>query len=79
MNEADFKRAVSEVLDEKLGDFYVDRETHYKQHLFIEKLMKFCDICTGTVTKTVVTSMCTVFFLSLLIGFAIWLKTIMKT
>ena len=53
MTKEELKSAICEAIDEKLSQFWVGREVHYKHHEFIERLMTWYDdasktICFGT-------------------------------
>jgi hypothetical protein len=70
----DVKSAVKEAITEVLGDFTVDRQTHYKHHQaigsFIDWFEKFKGHVCGSLAKTLVT----VFLLALLVGFGLLAK-----
>ena len=60
MDEATLKRVVGETIDEKLGDFFIEREQHYNDHLFVcsirEGAEKIKGTACGAVTKSLVAS-----------------------
>jgi hypothetical protein len=45
---------VKAALEAELKPFYVDRETHFKQHEFIAEMMKYAETCKSVVLGTVV-------------------------
>lgn len=65
------KVAVKEALQEELKDFYIDRETHYEQHKFIEEMMRYTEQCKGVVLKTIVTTIMGGAIALMIIGFAL--------
>ena len=54
MTKDELKSAVSEAIDEKLSQFWVDREVHYKHHEFIERLMTWYDDASKTMWHTII-------------------------
>ena len=54
MTKDELKDAVGEAIDEKLSQFWVDRELHYKHHEFIDRWMKWSDDMSKTIWHTVV-------------------------
>ena len=48
----DIKAAVSEAMDEKLGELYIDREQHFMDHEFVKGVRQG----TGTVRKASLTA-----------------------
>jgi hypothetical protein len=50
----DIKTAVTEAMREEMKDFYIDRETHYQDHLFMKSIREFMDNCKVSAIKTVV-------------------------
>ena len=55
MDKEAIKEAVREAFKEELKAFYIDRETHYKQHEWLGEMIQYCDQCKSVVWKTVVT------------------------
>ena len=49
------KEAVKEVFQEELKAFYIDRETHYKQHEWLGEMMKYADTCKSVILRAVLT------------------------
>lgn len=72
MNRDELKEIVTEALDERIKDFYIDRERHYKHHLFIERLEKWADRCTSTFLKTVVQCVVGAILTLIVIGYIAW-------
>ena len=54
MTKDELKSAVGEAIDEKLSQFWVDREVHYKHHEFIERLMTWYDDASKTIWHTII-------------------------
>lgn len=46
---------VKAALEDKLKPFYIDRETHYKQHEFIGSMMEYTKTCKSVILKTLIT------------------------
>ena len=63
MEREAIKEAVKEALGEELKSFYVDRETHYKHHEFIEEWIGWTKQCKSVVLKTLMSG-----FLMALLG-----------
>ena len=54
MTKEELKSAVEEAIDEKLSQFWVDRELHYKHHEFIDKWMKWADDASKTIWHSII-------------------------
>lgn len=68
------KTAVKEAMDEKMQDFWVDREVHYQHHLWLKELIDSTTKCKGIVIK-VITSTVIIGAVSLLVlGASFWVK-----
>lgn len=68
----DLKTLVKEAINEEVHEFWVERETHYKHHEFIESWIKWTDRVSNAAVQTLIKSVI-IFFLGLLaIGFAIF-------
>ncbi len=71
MTRSEIKEVVEEAIDDKLKEFWVDRELHYKHHAFIDKWMQWSDDATKTIRHTILKAI-VLFFLGLLVvGFFI--------
>ena len=68
------KTIVEKVFDEKLGALYIDREKHYKHHLFLDDLLAWMDDTKNVVSHTVVKVVVYGFLGALLLGFVVWGK-----
>ena len=55
MEKEAIKEAVREAFKEELSSFYIDRETHYKQHEFLKELMEYADTCKSAILRTIIT------------------------
>ena len=54
MTKEELKSAIGEAIDEKLSQFWVARELHYKHHEFIDKWMKWSDDVSKTIWSSIV-------------------------
>jgi len=50
----ELKESIGEAIDEKLSQFWVDRELHYKHHEFIDRWMKWSDDISKTIWHTLI-------------------------
>lgn len=66
------KRAVGEAMDEKMKDFYIDREKHYQHHAFIEDLIQWRDSCKSTCMKAIANIVVVGAIGLMLAGFIAW-------
>jgi len=55
MEREAIKEAVKEAFREELKAFYIDRETHYKQHEWLGEMMKYADTCKSVILRAVLT------------------------
>lgn len=68
----ELKFIVKEAADEKIREFWIDRETHFRHHEFIDSWMRWSDRVSSVAVQTVVGSVI-VFMIGLLaLGFAIF-------
>ena len=72
--EAAAERGTARAIDAKLGQFYIDRETHYQDHEFVQSLRKWTEEAKGTVLRAVVKTVVAAGFFLLLFGFIVWGK-----
>jgi hypothetical protein len=49
LSRDEIKEAVKEALEESLGCYYLDGETHYQHHEFIEGMIKWMEHTKGTI------------------------------
>lgn len=71
-----FKDIIKEAMKEETHEFWIDRETHFRQHEFISSWMLWSDRISSTIVSSVVKGII-IFILGLLaLGFAIsgWKK-----
>lgn len=54
MDKDTIKEAIKEAFQEELKAFYIDRETHYKQHEWLGEMMKYTETCKSVVLKAVI-------------------------
>ena len=78
MDEATIKKAVGDVIDEKMAGYWVEREKHYQHHQFIEELIEFTKRCKGTTIKAIVNCLVYGLLLLLVLGFVFWGKVNFK-
>lgn len=73
MNRGNIKEIIKEALDERIAEFYIDREEHYKDHEFIKSWRCFND----KVVSTAVVATTKIFIISLfgliVTGFIYWI------
>ena len=72
MNHAEIKKAVSEAIEEKMVEYWIDRQKHYGHHQFIESLVLWSDRISSTIVQTVVKTVIVAILALFIIGFAIW-------
>lgn len=68
------KSAVVEALEEKLGDFFIEREKHFQHHQFIDGVMSFSENIKSTACKTVTTIVIIGAVTILILGLVAWIK-----
>ena len=54
MTRSEIKEAVAEAIDEKLSQFWVNRELHFEHHQFIDRWMKWSDEASKTIWTTLI-------------------------
>ena len=74
MTPQDVEAAVERALDRKLGRFYIDAETHYKDHELIQSLRKWSEEAKGTILKTLLNTLALGCIGLLILGFILWGK-----
>jgi hypothetical protein len=72
--ETAVEAAVGRAIDAKLGQFYIDRETHFKDHEWIQELRKWSDEIKGTVLRSFVKIVITAMIGLTILGFIVWGK-----
>lgn len=68
------KAAIKETFDEEIKPFYIDRERHYQDHLFITDMREWISSIHNTTTKTIVGILITAGLSLLVLGFIFWGK-----
>lgn len=68
------KAAVKEVMDERMKEFYIEREKHYQHHQFLEGFIAWTSSIKSTVLKTIVGLVVTALIGLVVLGFAVWGK-----
>ena len=79
MTPEDVEAAVGRAIDAKLGQFYIDRETHYHDHQFISELRKWAEECKGTFLRIVVKFVAYGLIGLLVLGLILWGKGYFKS
>jgi len=74
MTKEELKEAVSEAIQEKLGDFFIEREKHFQHHQFIAGVMTTTNKIKGTACKTITTSGIIGLIAIIVMGFVEWVK-----
>lgn len=74
----DMKDLIKEAMDDKLRDFWIDREEHYEHHKFIGELIKWLQDCKSTASKTLVKGIILTIIGLIILGFIFWGKTNLK-
>ena len=64
--------AATKAIDAKLGQFYVDREQHYLDHLWINNLREWTDSFKNSFLKSLAKSIATIILVLLILGFIFW-------
>lgn len=72
MTPQDVEDAVGRALDNKLGKFYIDIETHYQDHEFIQAMRKWTEEAKGTVLRSVVKMIAYAGIGLIILGFIVW-------
>ena len=72
MTPKDIKDAVEAGIESKLGDFFIDRETHYQDHMFLKDLREWFNDIKSTVIKTVIRMIIFCGLGLMIAGFAVW-------
>ena len=70
--EAAAERGTARAIDQKLGQFYIDRETHYQDHQFIQQFRKWTEEAKGTALRVVVKTIAAGAIILILLGFIVW-------
>lgn len=78
MTKEEIKEAVAEVLQDKLGEFYIERQKHFEHHQFIDGVMTTTDKIKGTACKTITISGIIGLLTILTLGFIAWIKQQLK-
>lgn len=68
------KAAVKEVMDERMKEFYIDRETHYQDHQFLKGLREWTASIRSTTIRTIISLFVTALIGFLVLGFVVWGK-----
>ena len=66
------KEAVKEALADEIKRFYVDREQHYQDHLFIKDFRDWCQGIKSTIWKTLAKIVVTIVIGLIVLGFILW-------
>jgi hypothetical protein len=72
METEQIKSAVREVLEEKSKEFWIDRETHYKQHEWLGCAIKWAEDIKSTTLKALARCVVYAAIGLMLLGFVFW-------
>ena len=64
--------AVQEAITKELGQYKVNKEIHYLDHLWIKEMREWMDSIKSEFWKTVVRTIIRTIIIFMLIGFGIW-------
>ena len=73
-SKSELQKIIQETIDTKIGEFYVDRETHWKHHQSLESFMKWSEKTRGTISSIIVKSIITGIMVIIGLGILHWLK-----
>jgi len=68
------KEGIREALKQEVAQFYVERETHFKHHQFIESFIKWTDTVKSNLCRTIIWVGTTGVLSLLAWGFVSWIK-----
>ncbi len=74
----ELKKVVKDAIHEELGIYRVDKEQHYKDHLFLRDLREWYDDIRSSFWKSVVGAFVMALLGLLLLGFIFWGKVSFK-
>lgn len=66
------KKAVADAMTEQMKDFYVDRETHYQHHEFIDGMMEWSRSWKSTCMRAIANALVMGVIGLLLLGYIAW-------
>lgn len=72
LTREELKTIIKEAIDEKLNEFWIDREEHYKQHQFLSSLMKWSETCSNTIVRTCIKCFVSALLILTVAGFIAW-------
>lgn len=76
MTETEIKELVAvtikDVFKEEFGAYQIEREKHYQQHLWIDRMMDFTTRTRNQALAVVVMAIVGGFFTLLFLGFVVW-------
>jgi Fe2+ transport system protein B len=75
MDEAMIERAVEKALKKNLGEFFIDRERHYRHHAFLDEFITWTNECKRTATQTIAKLAVTALIALVIMGFILWGST----
>ncbi len=74
MEKEQLKAALKEALQEEVKSFYIEREQHYQDHLFIKELRELFTSIKSTTSRTIVGIVITALIGLIVLGFIFWGK-----
>jgi predicted phosphoadenosine phosphosulfate sulfurtransferase len=69
-----FEKVIRKIFDERLKDFYIERERHYQEHEFIKELMTWSNSAKSTFWKITIGMITTALIGFTIMGFVVWGK-----
>lgn len=72
MTKYEIKQVIEDAIEEKMQQYWVDRETHYRQHDFIDRLMSWSDTISNSFLRAIATALTMAIIGLILLGFILW-------
>lgn len=74
MNKDEIKQIIEDAIEEKMQQYWVDREKHYQQHDFIDRLMSWADTISNSFLRAIATAITLAIIGLIVLGFILWGK-----
>lgn len=78
MTPDEIKIAVKDAIDERMSEFFVDREVHYKHHEFVGRMISWTDNISSALVSSIVKAVVGIILILLGLGVAVWLRATSK-